>query len=132
MLSGKELFNYNAALFTDDDAAISAKEEKALTAETKVTHDEEDEKSKFEREKLMADQEQLMEIYRIEDEERKRTLLLWRQACENSYKNKGFIFDFNGVDVNGRVFAIKEDEMLDEFEDDEVFDDEEDEVQTVK
>ena len=39
ILSGKELFNYNSALFVDDDGAIDASEENALVMQTKIgTH----------------------------------------------------------------------------------------------
>lgn len=36
ILSGKELFNYNSALFVDDDGAIDASEENALAMQTKI------------------------------------------------------------------------------------------------
>lgn len=36
ILSGKELFNYNSALFVDDEGAIDASEENALAMQTKI------------------------------------------------------------------------------------------------
>jgi hypothetical protein len=36
VLTGKELFSYNAALFVDDDGAIDASEEDALNQETRA------------------------------------------------------------------------------------------------
>ncbi len=133
ILSGKELFNYKKELFVDDNAAISAVEEKALTAETAVVADAEEDKVAVEREKLMKDQEQLAEIFRLEEEENQRRLAEWRARCEATYRRakaaaavpvKGppvFVFDVGApesrVQVNGMVFAIKEDEMLDEFDD---------------
>lgn len=135
VLSGKELFNYNASLFTDDDAAITAKEEEQLNAETQVVSHEADEKSRQERAKIMEDQERLLEVFRIEAEERKRVQDAWKFQCNNNYtamkkarlgtlpagpagqKMKPFSFDFNGVEVNGYVFAVEEEEMLDDFDD---------------
>ena len=125
VLSGKELFNYNASLFIDDDAAISATEEKAMNAETQEVHNQEDEKSKYERERAMADQQQLLEIYRLEDEERQRRIQQWKELCEYTYRahnnkeGKPFVFPFCNVTVNGYVFAVEEEELLDLFEDEE-------------
>lgn len=38
VLSGKELFNYNASLFVDDDAAVDAKEEAKMSQESRSVY----------------------------------------------------------------------------------------------
>lgn len=148
VLSGKELFNYDSSLFRDDEAAISAQEEQAMVSDRATADASEEDKAKAEREQIMKDQEQLMEIQRIEAEEDERQRNAWVAMCERNYllgkerqearaaaeaagtvaslprkdvrdTNNAFMFNLLGVTVNGRVFAIEEQEMLDSFENDE-------------
>lgn len=133
VLSGKELFNFNSSLFVDDNSAISAKEEQALTAETQVVTEKEDAQVNAERDKIMKDQEMLMEIYRLEEEEHQRKMSKWRTQCDKNYKlaknspadtngfakNGAFVFHVGGTVVNGYVFAVSEEEQLEIFEGDE-------------
>ena len=147
VLSGKELFKYDSSLFVDDNAAITAKEEQDMTNERANTDASEEDKAKAEREKIMKDQELLMEVQRIEAEEEERRKVAWVAVCERNYvlgkerqearaaaeaagtvaslpkkdvrdTNNAFMFNLRGVTINGRVFAIEEEEMLDFFEND--------------
>lgn len=105
-----------------------------MTQETRtVKETAEDAQVKLEREKAMRAQEELQEIYRLEEEARKHKLALWTEKCTNNALaieksnrrpespdsvSNPFVFTFNNVNVNGYVFAIDEVEMLEEFEDD--------------
>jgi hypothetical protein len=66
VLSGKELFNFNAALFVDDDAALDATEENALNADTKRSEEEAEAIAKAEAERAQEEQLRLLEIHRLE------------------------------------------------------------------
>ena len=66
VLSGKELFNFNAALFVDDDAALDATEENALSADTKRSEEEAEAIAKAEAERAQEEQLRLLEIHRLE------------------------------------------------------------------
>jgi len=85
----------------------------------------------------MRAQDELREIYRLEDEAKKHKLKIWNEKCNknaniisNNRNNRDigtnspnsitnpFVFTFENVDINGYVFSIDEEEMLEEFEDD--------------
>ena len=76
VLSGKELFNFNAALFVDDDAAIDATEENALSADTKRSEEEAEAIAKAEAERAQEEQLRLLEIHRLEVIETYKSKLL--------------------------------------------------------
>ena len=123
VLSGKELFNYDATLFVDDEAAINKDEENLLSAET--AQDEAAEQARVEAEEARAREEQnrLMEARRLEveaklyrDDERRRLAAL-REA----------VFQLGSVLINEAVFIEEDDEDLEPFEFDDSDDDDDDE-----
>jgi len=112
VLSGKELFNYNASLFVDDDAAIDASEEQALSAETKADELQQEQKAKEEAERAQAEQLRLAEIERVLAEERvRRHNELRRRALDP----ERILLNVGGIAVNRAVFETEEDEDLEPF-----------------
>lgn len=116
VLTGKELFNYNASLFVDDDAAIDQAEEAEMNAETRVLEKEKEDLERLEQEKAQSEQQRLVEIQRIEheemlrrDEERRLMAALPDRAT----------FLLGGVVVNRIVFDVDEKEDLDPLPDEE-------------
>ena len=60
------MFNFNAALFVDDDGALDASEENALSADTKRSEEEAEARAKADAERAQEEQLRLLEIHRLE------------------------------------------------------------------
>jgi hypothetical protein len=71
VLSGKELFSYNASLFVDDDGAIDESEEQAMNADMLKRQQMEEQRAREEEERIQAEQQRLMELQQIELEARR-------------------------------------------------------------
>jgi hypothetical protein len=71
VLSGKELFSYNASLFVDDDGAIDESEEQAMNADMLKRQQMEEQRAREEAERIQAEQQRLMELQQIELEARR-------------------------------------------------------------
>jgi hypothetical protein len=136
VLSGKELFNFNAALFVDDNAAIDAVEENRLNAATKLVAEEEEARAVFEAERARAEQRRLEEARRLEEEERDR-MLDERRSLAKLAKDT---FLLGSIVINQIVFDSEEYEDLIPFLDEkeayesreELYDDSEDEADGVE
>jgi len=102
VLTGKELFNFNSALFVDDDGAIDATEEEKLNAETLRSREDEEKKSQEEAERAQAEQQRLVELERIEYEVRQHKLSEWRAVAAASGRST---FTLGGVVVNEIIFG---------------------------
>jgi hypothetical protein len=103
VLSGKELFNFNASLFVDDDAAIDATEENALSA-----------RAKEEAAKAQAEQMRLAEAQRLEEEAR---LFREEQRRIAARDPDRVTFMLGNVIINQVVFDVDEKENLEPFVD---------------
>ena len=122
MLSGKELFNYNAALFVDDDEAINAEEENALNQESRLEAEEEEARSKAEAERAQAEQMRMMEMVKLEEEENEREdeerrVLAYAEGHET--------FLLGSIVINKLVFDVRVKEDLEPFLYDQSDDDDE-------
>eukprot|EP00607_Mallomonas_marina_P004150 CAMPEP_0182425472 /NCGR_PEP_ID=MMETSP1167-20130531/11910_1 /TAXON_ID=2988 /ORGANISM="Mallomonas Sp, Strain CCMP3275" /LENGTH=357 /DNA_ID=CAMNT_0024606233 /DNA_START=156 /DNA_END=1226 /DNA_ORIENTATION=+ len=108
VLSGKELFNFNASLFVDDDGAIDETEERALNEETRQVAEEEERVEKQEAARAQEEQERLQEM-----ERRYMETLLYRQeelkqkAHRVTVKEK---LKLDDVLVNPLLFSVQEGE----------------------
>ena len=111
VLSGKELFNFNASLFVDDEAAIDATEENALNAETRQDLALEEAKAAQEAERAQAEQMRLMEAHRLEVEERERRDAERRRLAAIA----AITFMLGNVTINQVVFDDDEKEDLEPF-----------------
>ena len=129
VLSGKELFTFNADLFVDDDGALDQAEEDTYNLEAKAREAEEERLMAAERAKAQEEQERLAEVQRLELEARRHKEELRRAAV----RAKKSTFKVDEIVVNEPVFDDDEEEDLSPFEDtdavqlavdDELFDDE--------
>lgn len=114
VLSGKELFNYNASLFVDDESAFDTSNDKALNAEMKALQEKEELQIKEEYERAQAEQMRLFEIQKAEMDA--------RRYREEDRRNKAvapdrITFVFNGIIINQIVFEEDDDEDLELFAD---------------
>lgn len=112
ILSGKELFKYNAALFVDDDAAIDAKEENAMNNETKLRQEEEEKRQKEESERIQIEQERLAEMQLIELRIRKKKD---EDRCIAAKASNRITFILGNIIINQVVFEDDEVEDLAPF-----------------
>ena len=62
ILSGRDLFTYNSALFIDDDAAIDANEENDLNEQTRRDQEKEEAEEAMEAARAQAEQERLQQV----------------------------------------------------------------------
>ena len=62
ILSGRDLFTYNSALFIDDDAAIDATEENDLNEQTRREKEKEEAEEAMEAARAQAEQERLQQV----------------------------------------------------------------------
>ena len=109
VLSGKELFKYNASLFVDDDGALDASEEDSFSKQQKADADLEEAKLKAETERAQAEQKRLSEAAQIEIEIRKQKEDARRAAAADPNRAT---FEFCGVIVTAVVFEEEEEEDL--------------------
>ena len=65
ILSGRDLFTYNSALFIDDDAAIDATEENDLNEQTRREKEKEEAEEAMEAARAQAEQERLQQVQHI-------------------------------------------------------------------
>ena len=109
VLSGKELFNYNSALFVDDDAAIDAAEENDLAEQTRRERDREEAEAVMEAARAQVEQERLQQAQRLEEEAR-----VYREEerrIQAAAKDR-VTFVLSGVVINQVVFDMDEKEDL--------------------
>ncbi len=114
VLSGKELFNYNASLFVDDESAFDTSNDKTLNAEMKALQEKEEQQIKEEYERAQAEQMRLFEIQKAEIEARKYKEEDRRQKASAPDR---ITFVFNGIVINQVVFEEDDDEDLELFPD---------------
>eukprot|EP01041_Mallomonas_annulata_P007339 gene7339-14984_t len=117
VLSGKELFNFNAALFVDDDAAIDASEEKAMNEETSRALAEEERVAVEEAERAQQEQMRLVELERRYIEELQRKHDEKRQAAAAAASTKMNVFSLDGITINEIIFDVEDQEDLELFPD---------------
>ena len=114
VLSGKELFSFNSALFVDDDAAIDRDEEEQLNAQTRLAAEEEEARMVFESERARAEQSRLEEVARIEEEERIRVQEERRRLASLAKD----VFVLGNIVINQIIFDVEEYEDLIPFAED--------------
>lgn len=117
VLSGKELFSYNASLFVDDESAFDTTNDTTLETEMKELQRREEEKIAEETRRAQEEQERLMAAHSLEVESRRYREDARRQAATAADR---VLLTFNGVSINKVVFEDDEDEDLTLFTD-EVF-----------
>lgn len=117
VLSGKELFTYNASLFVDDESAFDTTNDAALEQEMKELQRREEEKIAEETRRAQEEQERLMAAQTYESEARLYKENARRQAAAAADR---ILLTFQGVSINKVVFEDDEDEDLTLFTD-EVF-----------
>lgn len=108
-LSGKELYNYNASLFVDDEAAIDSKEETAMNAELIARQEEEERRQQAELEKAQEEQERLAQIQQAEIEARRLKDEDRRKIAASPTR---VTFHLLGVEINQCIFEEDEEEDL--------------------
>lgn len=113
VLSGKELFTFNADLFVDDDGAIDQSEENAFNLESKARQEEEDRRMAAEQARAQEEQNRLAEVQRLEIEARRHKEVLRRAAV----RSKAQVFTVDGIIVNEPIFDADEDEDMTPFDD---------------
>lgn len=113
VLSGKELFSYNASLFVDDDAALNQEEEQALSQETRAREAEEERRAEEDRERAQREQMRLAEAQLIEEQIRRQKDEMRREAA----RSRKHTIVVDGVVVNQPVFDVEEYEDLTPFND---------------
>lgn len=114
VLSGKELFAYNASLFIDDDSAFDTTNDNTINDEIKALAEQEEKRIKEETEKAQAEQMRLAELQKLELEIRLQKNAARAEAARaNDHKS----FLFNGIIINQIVFEDDEDEDLELFAD---------------
>lgn len=112
VLSGKELYNYNASLFIDDDAAIDQKEENKMNAELIQRQEEEDARVQADLERAQAEQDRLAAIQQVEIEARNAKEAARRIQAASSTRAT---FQLLGVSINQCIFEEDDDEDLASF-----------------
>lgn len=116
VLSGKELFSYNASLFVDDESAFDTSDDKNLNEELLELQAKEAQRLEEETARAQAEQRRLMEAQLLEVEARKHREESRRRAAQAADR---VTFIFNGIVINQIVFEEDDDEDLDLFSDDE-------------
>lgn len=113
VLSGKELFTFNADLFVDDDGALDQAEENTYNLEAKAREADEERLMAAERAKAQEEQERLAEVQRLELEARRHK----EEIRRASVRAKKSTFKVDEIVVNEPVFDDEEEEDLSPFED---------------
>eukprot|EP01039_Chlorochromonas_danica_P005083 gene5083-5585_t len=116
VLSGKELFSYNASLFVDDESAFDTSDDNKLSDELKEMELKEALRLEEETARAQAEQKRLMEAQLLEIEVRKHREEARRQAARAADR---VTFVFNGIIINQIVFEEEDEEDLELFSDDE-------------
>lgn len=114
MLSGKELFAYNASLFVDDESAFDTSNDNTIDKEILESTAREEQRIRDETERAQAEQMRLFEVQRIEMEVRQAKDAARRIAAADPNRR---ILSFNGVQINAIVFEDEEEEDLTLFSD---------------
>lgn len=117
VLSGKELFTYNASLFVDDESAFDTTNDTTLEEEMKELQRKEAEQQAEETRRAQEEQERLMAAHNLEVEARRFKEDARRQAAMAADRKT---LTFQGIVINQVVFEDDEDEDLTLFTD-EVF-----------
>lgn len=112
VLSGKELFSYNASLFVDDDGAIDAADEKEMALQLKLDALREEARQKEEAERIQEEQRRLAEAQLLEMEVRRQKDEERRKAAAS---DKRTTFIMNQIVINQVVFEDDEVEDLTPF-----------------
>jgi hypothetical protein len=108
-LSGKQLFNFDASLFKDDDAALDASEESDISKEAKKLAEKEAELERQDRERADLEQARL-----AQEREMEHQALVYRyEAKMNRALQHPNYFNFLGLNVNISAFEEEEPEDLD-------------------
>lgn len=74
VLTGKELFNFNASLFVDDEGALDAAQENAMNMEMLALREAEERMAEEEAERAQQRQKELREAEEIEEAYRQRKI----------------------------------------------------------
>lgn len=114
VLSGKELFSYNASLFVDDESAFDTTNDDTLETEMKELQRREEEKIAEETRRAQEEQERLMAAHNLEVEARRYREDARRQAATAADR---VLLTFNGILINKVVFEDDEEEDLTLFTD---------------
>jgi len=117
VLSGKELFSYNASLFVDDESAFDTTNDNTINAEIKALAEAEEKRIQEETSKAQEEQLRLAELQKVEWDVRNQKEQARRLAAV-AVDRKTFLF--NCIVINQVVFEDDEDEDLELFAD-EVF-----------
>jgi hypothetical protein len=114
VLSGKELFSYNASLFVDDESAFDTTNDATLDNEMKELARREEEKQAEETRRAQEEQERLTAAHNLEVEARRYKEDARRQAATAPNR---IMITFNDILINQVVFEDDEDEDLTLFAD---------------
>jgi hypothetical protein len=115
VLSGKELFKYDASLFVDDDAALNESEETEFNAQLKLEEEQSLAQERMEAAKAQAEQERLMEAQRLEDE---ANAAADEERRERARRPDRVTFLLGNIVINQIVFDVEEKEDLGLFKED--------------
>ena len=125
VLSGRELFAFDATLFKDDDGAANKAQEIELLDGIKLDKAAEEAMEAQELLKAQAEQDRLMAAEKVEREARR---LKDEERCRVAALREN-LFELGGIMVNEEVFIEDEKEDLSPFDED-PDDDDEDEMET--
>lgn len=114
VLSGKELFTYNASLFVDDESAFDTTNDATLDNEMKELARREEEKQAEETRRAQEEQERLTAAHNLEVEARRYKEDARRQAATAPNR---IMITFNNILINQVVFEDDGDEDLTLFAD---------------
>ena len=120
VLSGKELFTFDASLFKDDDAAVNKAQEIELLDGIKLDKEQEEALEAQELMKAQAEQERLAAALKLEREARR---LKDEERCRVAALREN-LFELGGVTVNEDVFVEDDKEDLRPFDEDSESEDE--------
>jgi hypothetical protein len=109
VLSGKELFNYDAALFKDDDAGGNIDDDEVIAAETKAREEREAKMRQAEEDRAQKEQDRLMEAARLEAEANKLRL---EERKLRAFAPDAPTCELDGIAINMTVFDYEEMEDL--------------------
>ena len=122
VLSGRDLFKFDASLFKDDDAAVNRAQEIELMEGIKLDKEQEAAIEAQELLKAQAEQDRLMEAERVEKEARK----LKDEDRRRMAALRECLFELGGVMINQLVFEEEDIEDLRPFDDPDSDDDDDD------
>ena len=108
-MSGRELFNYDAKLFVDDETGLAFDDDEDIAAEAKARELAEQKRQEEDEKRAQAEQSRLQELERYEEEVRQHTMEQRRKAAAAADHPT---FSLLGVTINQVVFDVDEKENL--------------------